>query len=148
MTDTTIHTKIENEPLWQEANTLAEYIYSKLAELPEDEKWNSTNKLRASAVDLIFYTAEALGNTSKSAADYDWGNARKHAIGIKTVYRFVCRQHYLDLEPEIMVKLSKFVEMVDDKMIENNKQHEFEIDKELSLWRTKYEIWKKISNEN
>ncbi len=54
-------TRLEDNLLWQEANHLAEYIYDLLSEMPREEDFSTTSKLRHSANDLLFAVAQAIG---------------------------------------------------------------------------------------
>ena len=73
--------KLEDDPLWREANELAEYMYGKLPEFPDDERWSSVSKIRSSANDLMFYVGQAVTNAVPVGAEYEWGNASKHLGG-------------------------------------------------------------------
>ncbi len=136
--------RLEDEPMWVEACALAEYIYSILHLLPEEEKWNTTLKLRNSANDLMFYVSQGLSNTSPAAVEYDWAGVRKHASGLKTMYRFAGKQDFIDLDPEIMVRLNKLLEDVDSKVLAAIKQTKDANIAEVEHWRQKYKLWKGI----
>lgn len=108
--------RLEDEPLWVEVNSLVEYVYSKLPELPEDEKWDTTSRLRSAANTLLFAMAEALGDPSSGAAEFNWGAMRRHASSLKTMYRFAGRQKFFELEPEIMVRLDELLRQIDEQI--------------------------------
>lgn len=138
--------KLEDEPMWIEACNLAEHIYGLLHLLPEEEKWNTTLKLRNSSNDLMYYVSQALSNTSPAAVEYDWAGVRKHASALKTMYRFAGKQKFIDLDPEIMVRLNKFLEQVDQKVMDAVDQTREANLAEVAHWRKKYEIWKGINS--
>jgi hypothetical protein len=132
--------KLENDPLWREVCDIAEYIYGKLPELPEEERWDSAVKLRHAANDLMFSCSVALGNASPSATEYDWGQVRKHIYGLKTIYRFAGRQKFIVLDPEIMVRLTSLTEQIDEKIVEAYKQTELHDRADLEHWQKKYQL--------
>ena len=137
-------TKLENEPLWKLSNTIAESIYGKLQEFPDEELWNSSFKLRGSANDMIFFVALGLGYAGSGGGVEDWSSARKHCYALKTMYRFAGRQKFIDLEPEIMVKIDEVILGIDLKL-RDAKLKNIELDKkELEPWLEKYQIWKEI----
>ena len=136
--------KLENEPLWKLSNMISESIYNTLKDFPDEELWNTSFKLRGSANDLIFYVALGFGYAGPGGAVEDWSSARKHCYALKTMYRFAGRQKFIDLEPEIMVKIDEVISEIDSKLrdakLKNN-----ELDKkELEPWLKKYHIWKEI----
>lgn len=106
-------TKLEDMLLWQLSNEVAEHVYAKLADLPEEERWDTTAKLRSSASQLIFTVAQALGNSAPAATEFDWAQARKQLFALKTMYRFAGRQHFFKIEPDIMLKLDKMIAIVE-----------------------------------
>ena len=139
--------RLEDSTIWQEACSLAEYMYSKLIEFSEEEKWDSQRKLRSSANDVMFFVSQAIGNAVPGGREYEWGLSRKHAAALKTMYRFACRQKFIDLEPEIMVRLDKLIKQIDLEVVKANRQTEEHGQKELELWLEKYRLWQKISKE-
>ncbi len=143
--------KLEVHPIWKEANDLAEYIYAKLADFPEDEKWHSQLKLRTAVTELIFYVAQAVGSCLPLSAQYDWANSRKYAAALKTMYRFVGRQKFIKLDPEIMVRLEKLVQDIDKEIIksadQDEQQYQRNYKKDMKPWLEKHAIWQTISRE-
>ncbi|HTB48483.1 MAG TPA: hypothetical protein VK712_00175, partial [Verrucomicrobiae bacterium] len=132
----------------KEANFLADFAYSKLHEFPDEEKWVTTQKLRISANDLMFYSAQAAANTSPSGAEYEWSNARKNANSFRTLYIFATKQNYIELEPEIVVRIDTLVRQIDDQSQQAQKLAEAANDKDLEHWRRKYKLWREMNNEN
>ena len=123
--------RLEEMPLWKEVCELAEYMYSKLHEFTDQEKWGTQSKLRTSANDLMFVVSRALGDASPSGSEYEWGQARKHAAALKTMYRFACRQHFIELEPAIMVRLDNLFALIDAEVDKAYQQTKEANDKEL-----------------
>lgn len=140
--------KLEDNLLWQEADGLAEYIYGKLEELPAEEEWDTKRKLRSSANDLIFYVAQGLGNASPSATEYDWGTARKCAFSLKTMYRFAGKQKFIEIEPDIMVKLDQLIKEINTEIDGAYKKTEAQEAKEINAWLKKYGLWKEMQDES
>lgn len=136
--------KLENEPLWVETCAIVEYIYSLLHELPEEEQWTTTQKLRAGSNDLLYYLSQAISNSSPGALEYEWSNVRKQASGLKAMYRFAGKQKFIDLDPEIMVRLDKLLTEIDKKVVAGYKQTQATYESEITQWRKKYEIWKEM----
>lgn len=143
--------KLEDDPLWREANELAEYFYGKLAEFPEEEKWHTASKLHNAAADFVFWMGLSLSNVSATGQEHDWAHARKYTGALKTMYRFAGRQHFIDLDPQIMVRLNKLLEQIDDRIEQGKAKSEAfqatESEKDLRPWLKKYQIWKEMSNE-
>lgn len=133
--------RLEDMPLWKEVCDLAEYIYSTLHQFPVEEKWNTQNKLRASANDLMFVTSQALGNSSPSGGEYEWGQARKHLAGLKTMYRFAGRQHFIELDPEIMVRLQAVDKQLDGQIRSAYAKTQSFNEEEMDRWQAKYKMW-------
>ena len=139
---------LEKEPIWKEANALAEYMYSKLGDFPTEEKWTTGAKVRSTANDLMYYAALALGNASYGSSEYEWASLRKHALALKTLYRFASRQDFIELDPEIMVRFDSFVRQVDRELVKAYKKTALAGDKEMEPWLKKYALWKEMQNEN
>jgi site-specific recombinase XerD len=137
--------KVEDDPIWDAMNGLVERMYETARALPDEERWQSAHKLRSSAVDLLFFAAQGLGATSPGAASFEWASARKQVVALKALYRFVGRQKFINLEPEVMLELDKLTKAIDAKLAQEalkTKQQEAD---DLKPWLKKYEIWKKIS---
>jgi hypothetical protein len=139
--------KLEDEPIWQIANELAEYFYSILPNFPEEEKWNSESKTRQEANNLVFSAGEALGNIAQTISDYEWGSVRKAASGLKTIYRFAGRQKFITIDPDIMVKLNKLLALIDVQVIVAFEASEAYNQRELERWRERYQLWKQLETE-
>lgn len=130
------------------ANELADYIYGKFHEFPEEEKWVTVNKLRNAANELMFYVAQAAGNIAPTGAEYEWSNAHKNANALRTSYLFATKQEYIDLDPEIIVKIDDLMRCIKEQSKEAAKLAEAANNKELEHWRKKYKIWKAIHDES
>ncbi len=139
--------KLEQTHVWKEANAIAEHVYSKLEDLPEEEKWSFAQKLRMCASDLMFHIALALGNGSPTGMEYEWGQSRKYAAGMLTMYRFAGRQHFFELDPQIMVRLSALIVEIDTSLASAYQQAEAYQEKDMQPWLEKYKIWQQISKE-
>jgi hypothetical protein len=138
-------TKLEDIQIWKNACELGEFMYSVLENFPEEEKWATVSKLRNSANDLIFYVGQAVGDGSISASRNDWNNARRHASGMKTMYRFAGRQKFVTLDPEIMVKIDRLIEEIDENLEIAKDQFDLEAKADLKPWLEKYRIWKEMN---
>jgi hypothetical protein len=136
---------LEKSELWKLANDIAGHVYSKLPELPEEEKWHTESDLRGNATDTLYYLAQALGTGTPGGAEYDFGNARKYASSLKGIYRFASRQHFFELEPEVMVKINRLIALIDEELTNAHKLTEAVNEAELEQWRTKYKLWKDMT---
>lgn len=135
---------LEKEPIWILSNELAEFIYDKLEDFPDEEKWNTSFKLRGAANDIILFVSLGLGGESFHGAEDDWLSARKSCFALKTMYRFAGRQKFIELIPEIMIKFDTLIESIDHK-IELAKVNNEKAEKdELKPWLEKYKLWKEI----
>lgn len=139
-----IFNKVEKNPLWKEANDLAETIYVATTQLPDEEKWTHVYKFKNAATDLIFYTTQALASSSRSGAEQDWNQVRKAAYAMRTEYRFSGRQKWTELDPEVMVRIDKFIKQVDKEIIKSVKMYDDANQYDLDLWREKYKLWSKL----
>lgn len=140
--------RLEDEPLWVEANSFAEAIYAILPDISEEEKWDISNKLRSSVIDLLFCVSEALGDARPVTTEFEWGESRKHISALKTIYRFAGRQKIIDLDPSLMVRFDKFMADIDGKVADAYDQTEADQKHDLEMWRTKYQLWREKASEN
>lgn len=136
--------KVEDNLLWKESSELAELAYRSVMDLPEDEKWTHSYKFKNAATDLIFYTTQALANTSRGGAEQDWNQVRKAGYALRTEYRFAGRQKWLELEPEVMVRIDKFIKQVDKEIVRSAKMLDEANQYDLDLWREKYKVWRQL----
>ena len=141
--------KLTDNNLWKEANAIAAHMYSKLEELEHtpDEKWNSERKIRNAANDIIFYVAQAVGNYLPEAAEYDWNYARKNLFALRTIYTFAHKQHFISIEPEIVVKIDSLLAAIDQQIGTTQKEIEKRSRKELEPWLEKYRLWKEMTQQ-
>lgn len=136
--------KLEDNILWQEAFKVAEHVYDKLPELPSEEEFNTTSKLRGAANDLLFMVSQALGAEKSGAALYDWANVRRHLFSLKTMYRFAARQKFITVEPDIMLSLDKLIDEAELEEAGAIKQLKESHEEEMKPWLEKYRLWKEM----
>ena len=143
--------KVEDMPLWKEANDIAEYMYGLLPDFPAEEEWHTRVKLHNNSVDFIFWAGLALGNVNPTGREFDWGNFYKYTVSLKTMYRFAGRQRFIKLDPAMMVRLDKLQEQITAQIEQSYAQNEdyrrTESEKDLKPWQERYEIWKKLGEE-
>jgi hypothetical protein len=130
------------------ANELADYIYGKFHEFPEEEKWVTANKLRNSANDLMFFVAQAAANISPAGAEYEWSNAHKNANSLRAMYIFATKQKFIEMEPEIVVRIDELMKRIRGQSKKSSTLAKDLNEKELEHWREKYKFWKEINDEN
>lgn len=135
--------KQEDSAVWKEANALAEYIYSILDKIPQED-WSVASKLRISSTDMIFYCSQAINNTNPSGQEFDWGYTRKAVGTSKTLYRFVGRQKLIKLDPEIMVRFDRLIDLIDIEVQKAYDQTAAQSEKELDVWRKKHKLSKEV----
>lgn len=133
---------LEKEKLWREACELTEYFYSLLDKYPQEESYITASKLRMSSVDFLYSVSQALANVSRSGREYDWSNARRALAGAKTLYRFSSKQEFIELDPEIMVRIDAVLKEIDERVVEAYKDSDAMYEREITAWQKKYEAWK------
>jgi hypothetical protein len=137
--------KLENDPVWKEASDIAEFMYGKLEEFPEEEKWETQRKLRSAANDLLFTVSQASGDASPSGTEYQWGMARRHASALKAMYRFAGRQKFIELDPQMMVRLDRLITNIESRVKGSYKQTEDHNQSDMETWRKRYKMWKETN---
>jgi hypothetical protein len=145
--------KLEDDPLWREVNELVEYMYARLDDFDSVEKWATASKLRHAACNLLDYVGVSAGSSNPYGGKYDWGNVRKYASEVKTVYRFAGRQKFIEFDPAIMVRLDKIIVEIDKRAQQaeefdeaERKKTEDERQKDLDAWREKHKLWKEMNS--
>lgn len=142
MTDKKKMEKLEDNVLWREACNIAEAVYDVLDDIPEDEKWSTTPKLRSAANDMMLHVSQALSCTAPGVGVYDWSNAARAAGSLKTMYRFAGRQKFIDLDPEIMVRLDSLILKIQKESTIALSESKTSEERDIEHWRKKYKIWK------
>lgn len=139
--------QLEKDEIWQKANEITQRVYGQLHDFPEEEKWVTQVKLRAGANDLLWSVAQGVSGAVPAGLEYDWGQARKQAGTLKTMYRFATRQKFIELQPEIMVMLNELIRNIDTKVAEAYVQTQEHNERELELWRERYRLWKQANEK-
>ena len=140
---------LRTHPLWKGTYELIEFMYGRIDEIIENfpnEKWATATKLRSSANDSLFYVAQCVSGTSSDGAEYDWSNARKSLFSLQTMYVFAGKQKFLELDPEIVVKIDELIQMVDTGIKTSRKEAEDKSKKELEPWLEKYRLWQQMQD--
>lgn len=109
--------KLEDYPLWRTASHVATLAYGALEQLPEEEKWGMSFKLRRDAFDMTSTLAEALGSIDPRDQKHYFGGARKHMFSLKNACLMAHKTDVLKLDPEIIVKLNDMIHEVDAAII-------------------------------
>ncbi|HSW75259.1 MAG TPA: hypothetical protein VLG16_05335 [Candidatus Saccharimonadales bacterium] len=139
--------KLPEEPLWQEANQLADFFYSLIGDFPDTEQWYSAAKIRSACLDMLFYTSEALGSPQPSTAETDWSHAAKAVSALRAIYPFTGRQGFTKTDPDIVLRLDKMLKLIGQEVSLAHKHFTQVNAADLDLWREKYKIWKKIDDK-
>lgn len=139
--------KIRDDVLWQDVYKLVEHIYDKVDDLIANfptEKWATATKLRNSANDSLFYVSQAVGSAAPEADRYDLINARKNLFTLQSMYIFASKQKFLDLEPELIVKIDNILAEVDKRIADSEEETKKKTKAELEPWLEKYRLWQKM----
>jgi hypothetical protein len=141
--------RLEDNSIWRSANELAELMYDKAGELPDEEKWQLAHKLRSAANDLLFFAAQALGSSDPLPATFEWAHAHKYAFALKTMYRFAARRNFIELEPAVMVQIDQLIKHIDAELAKAKARADANAEKQeakdLKPWLKKYQLWKQIN---
>lgn len=140
---------LRDNPLWKESVGIAEKMYSLADEISDsnpDEKWNTERKIRNTANDMMFYISQVVAKTTIDTAEYDWNNARKSLFGLQTMYIFATKKHFLELEPELVVRIDKLIAKIDEGIEKSHEEAEQNATKEMEPWLEKYNLWKKMQD--
>ncbi len=145
MTD--IPNKLRNDRLWKDVYGLVQHMHGNaqdiIADFP-DEQWATASKLRNAASDSLFHASQAVGNASPDTSQYDWNNTRKNLFTLQAMYTFAAKQKFLELEPEIVVKIDGLLEEIDEKISASKKAIDTRNKEELEPWLEKYRVWQKL----
>jgi hypothetical protein len=143
--------KLRANPLWRETYAIAGYMYDKIYELIAnfpDEQWTTASKLRNSANDSLFYISQAIGSAAPEVSKYDWSNARKNLFSLQSMYTFAGRQKFLELEPEIVVRIDALLGEIDKRIVSSNMEAKKKDKEDLEPWLEKYRLWQKIQDQH
>jgi four helix bundle protein len=105
--------KLEQSQLWKLASELAEFFYSELTQLPEEEKWGMQSKLRQRSFELTSDIAEAVGSIDPRDKAHAYGLSRRSLFGIKNAYILASKAGFLSIDPDVMIKIDKTVALLD-----------------------------------
>ena len=142
--------KLRSDPFLKDILALAEYIYEKASEVSNangDEKWMTESKLRSSSNDVVFYTAQAVSCNAHESAAFEWNSAKKHLFAVQTMYLFAVNQKFIEVDPEIVVKIDDILEKMEKLIEDSNKIIDDRNKKELEPWLEKYRIWQEINKK-
>jgi hypothetical protein len=141
---------IDKDPLIEEALYLADYMYEKAGtpEFQDDERWRLSRELKDVSVFVVTETAMAVGNDGLAGTEFLWGNVRKQISRLRAVYRFAGKQGFLQIDPEVMVRIDKFIQQVSDQVQEAYDRTEAASEKELNVWAKKHKLWKEIGKND
>jgi hypothetical protein len=112
-----------------------------------DEKWRTVSKIKNSANDAYFYVAQVAGAGESQSLEFDCINARKYLNTMKSMYVFAARQNMLELDPELVVRIDKLVNIIDTEQALSQQYIKSKTEEELKPWLEKYSIWQKISKD-
>ena len=64
------------------------------------------------------------------------------------MYIFACKQKFLELDPEIVVKIDKLLKEINANIATVKKEAENKAKKELEPWLEKYSLWKEMQGDD
>lgn len=139
--------KIRSDSLWQNTYQVTSHIYGMIDSIVTnfpDEEWNTASKLRNAANDSMMYTSIAVGNALPEVSSHDWNYARKYLFTLQSMYTFAGKQKFLELDPELIVKIDDILAEIDARLAESKIAAASKRDEELEPWLEKYKLWRKI----
>ena len=140
-------TPITKNPLITEAFAITQEVYALLPELPEEEKWDTTTKLRRLGNNLLLDITLAVSNAAPSGSEYDWSSSRKDAAGLLTMCRFADKQRFVSVDAGLLLRINELIQKIDLELQDSYQRSEAYQRYELSLWQEKYEAWQLLHNE-
>lgn len=139
--------KLRNDKFWQEIAQLAEIAYDSsylIIDAHPEEEWNSASKLRNSAIDMMFYASQALGGKLEEHTEQDWDSVRKNLFSLQSIYIFAGKQHFLELDPDVVVIIDRMIKEVDERLSIASKALSDRRTNDLQPWLEKYKLWQKM----
>lgn len=131
-----------------DAAAIAHEIYA-IANIIEnefvDEKWRTVSKLKSAANDAYFDVANVVGAGENNSLEYDCINARKHLVGLKSMYIFASKEGMIKIDPQLVVDIDRLVAKIEFEMSASQDEMKRKNEEELKPWLEKYRIWQKIS---
>lgn len=108
--------KLESNELWKLTTQITEECYELLGNLPEEEKWGMQAKMRARAFEAGNDVAESVGSIDPRDVKWHLGLARRDLFGLKNTVRLAFNTGYLDVSPDLIVKIDKAIALVDKEI--------------------------------
>lgn len=145
-----IPSRVRNDKLWRDIYAVVEFMYEMIDRIIEDhpnEQWATASKLRNSANDSLFYASQAIGSASQEAVEYEWNSARKNLFSLQTMYTFAAKQKFIELEPDVIVKIDNLLTSVDKKISASKEAVKKKNEEDLKPWLEKYQLWQKIQEK-
>ena len=144
-----ISKKIRDDPFWQRVSKLVERMYGKVDQLIVDhpnEEWSTAVKLRSSVIDSLFYVSQVVGRMNNDGNKFDLNSARRSLFSMQSMYIFITKQKFLELEPEIIVEIDQIIVEIDKMIDESILEYEKNQKKDLEPWLEKYRLWQKMQD--
>ncbi len=138
---------LEKNEVWQEVSSLADYFYGILADFPASEHYTAVSKIRFAVIDVLYSVSQGLGNASDSGREYDWTYAKKFLSGLKGIYIFSGKQSFIELDPQIVVRMDKLSKIFDEQIEQGFKDSNVAYKREIDSWKERYDSWKKLNEE-
>ena len=104
---------LRTESVIKEVTDIVSYIYDISEQIALDhpeEQYYTASRLRTTANDGLYYTAQALGNKLKHNSEYDWNDAHRSLFAMQSMYLFATKKHYTDISPEMVIRMDSLLE--------------------------------------
>lgn len=141
--------KVRDDSFWKDVYALAIRFYAigdEVIKIAPSEEWRTVSKLRNAASDSLFYASQAVGNSAPEAASYDLNFTRKNLFALQSMYTFATKQAYIELDPELVVKIDKIISEIDTRITLSKEEAKKKNDEELQPWLEKYRLWQKMQD--
>lgn len=126
---------LESAALYGAASKLCEYGYTVLGQLPEEEKWDLTSKLRQHAFTLSDATAQAEGSLDPRDRMHYYQNAIRAGYGLLNCLKMAQRLHGVAVDARMLAELQEFL----DKTHEQAFTARSTIPEYMQMFEMKYE---------
>jgi hypothetical protein len=109
---------LEDDPIWQIGEAIAEQVYARLEEIPEEDEWTIQSRLRSRAFELTADIADACGAIDPRDQKWAYGQARRDLFVIKSTYILASKIQCLALNPQAIVDINKAIQRIDSELQE------------------------------
>lgn len=131
----------EEDSVYIAVVSAADYIYSILDQLPEEEKFGIIYRLRTQANTVLTDASIAIGNLIHHSNEYEWSTLHKNSIALKTLHDLAVGQEYITNNPEFNINISLIITEAKKKFESSKKKTEEFNKKDQGSWSKRYTEW-------